>query len=108
MPWLLRDGEVLASLEVPEGVLARGRGLLGRDSLEGAMLIKAKGVHTVGMRFAIDVAWVDKSMKVLSTATLPPFRIGLPRLRARWVLEARAGAFEQWRLRPGDDLELKG
>lgn len=108
MPWLVRDGEVLASLEVPDGVLARGRGLLGRDSLDGAMLIKAKGVHTVGMRFPIDVAWVDKSMTVLTTATLVPFRIGLPRLRARWVLEARAGAFEQWRLRPGDELELKG
>jgi uncharacterized membrane protein (UPF0127 family) len=108
MAWLLRDGEVLASVEVPTGLLARSRGLLGRDTLDGAMLIKAKGLHTVGMRFAIDVAFLDKSMTVLATRTLPPFRIGLPRMRARWVLEARAGAFEQWRLQPGDCLELKG
>lgn len=108
MPWLLREGEVLASLEVPEGLLARSRGLLGRDSLDGAMLIRAKSVHTVGMRFSIDIAFLDKSMTVLSTATLAPFRVGLPRMRAHWVLEARAGAFEHWRLRPGDCLELKG
>ena len=108
MPWLLREGEVLASLEVPDGLLARSRGLLGRDRLDGAMLIKAKSVHTVGMRFPIDVAWVDKAMTVLVTRTLPPFRVGLPRMRAHWVLEARAGAFEQWRLQPGDCLELKG
>lgn len=108
MTWLLRDGEVLASLEVPETWLARGRGLLGRDTLEGAMLIKAMSVHTVGMRFAIDVAWCDRSLVVLETRTLVPYRIGLPRLRARYVLEARAGAFELWHLRPGDQLEQKG
>jgi uncharacterized membrane protein (UPF0127 family) len=106
--WLLRDGEVLAALEVPAGLLARSRGLLGRDSVEGAMLIRAMGVHTVGMRFAIDVAWCDRSLTVLSTTTLAPFRIALPRWRARWILEARAGAFEQWNLRPGDQLERKG
>jgi uncharacterized membrane protein (UPF0127 family) len=106
--WLLRDGEVIAALEVPAGVLARSRGLLGRDSMEGAMLIRARGVHTVGMRFAIDVAWCDKSLEVLATTTLAPFRVALPRPRARFVLEARAGAFEQWNLRPGDKLERKG
>jgi uncharacterized membrane protein (UPF0127 family) len=106
--WLLRDGEVLAALEVPSGLLARSRGLLGRDSMEGAMLIRAMGVHTVGMRFAIDVAWCDKSLKVLATTTLAPFRMALPRARARWIVEARAGAFEQWHLRPGDQLERKG
>lgn len=106
--WLLRDGEVLAGLEVPSGVLARSRGLLGRDSVEGAMLIRARSVHTVGMRFAIDVAWCDRSLTVLATTTLVPFRVALPRRRCRYILEARAGAFEQWHLRPGDQLERKG
>jgi uncharacterized membrane protein (UPF0127 family) len=106
--WLLREGEVLAGLEVANGLLARTRGLLGRDGIEGAMLIKAMSVHTVGMRFAIDVAWCDKSLVVLATRTLVPYRIGLPRPKARYVIEARAGAFEQWHLRPGDQLEQKG
>lgn len=107
MAWLLREGEVLAGLEVPTSLLARSRGLLGRDSVEGAMLIRTKGVHTLGMRFAIDVAWCDREVTVLCTKTLVPYRIGFPRMRARYVLEARAGAFEQWHLQPGDHLEIK-
>jgi hypothetical protein len=36
-----------------------------------------------------------------------PRRVGLPCLRAHSVIEAEAGAFERWRLRPGDRLELR-
>lgn len=108
MAWLLRDGEVLASLEIAEGLLARSKGLLGRDALDGAMLLKARSVHTIGMRFPIDVAFCDRDLVVLDTTTLSPFRLGLPRRRGSHVLEARAGAFDQWRLRPGDRLEIKG
>ena len=109
MAWLLRDGEVLAALEVADGVAGRARGLLGRDGLEGAMLIKpARSVHTVGMRFPIDVAFCDRDMTVVDTVTMGRFRVSRPRLRARCVVEAEAGAFERWGLRPGDRLEIKG
>jgi uncharacterized membrane protein (UPF0127 family) len=109
MPWLLRDGEVLAALEVVEGFSGRGRGLLGRDGLEGAMLIKpARSVHTLGMRFPIDVAFCDRDMTVVDTVCMGRHRIGRPRLRARCVIEAEAGAFERWSLRRGDRLEIKG
>ena len=109
MPWLLRDGEVLAVLEVVETLAARSRGLLGRDGVEGAMLIKpARSVHTIGMRFPIDVAFCDRDMAVIGTVTMARYRVGRPRLRARCVLEAEAGAFERWSLRPGDQLEIKG
>ncbi|HEX2699611.1 MAG TPA: DUF192 domain-containing protein [Acidimicrobiales bacterium] len=109
MAWLLRDGEVLAALEVVETLSARSRGLLGRDGIEGAMLIKpARSVHTLGMRFPIDVAFCNRDMTVIDVVTMGRHRIGRPRLRARSVLEAEAGAFERWGLRPGDQLELKG
>ena len=109
MPWLLRDGEVLAALEVAEGLSGRARGLLGRDGLDGALLIKpARSVHTLGMRFAIDVAFCDRTMTVVDTVCMAPYRVGRPRLRASCVLEAEAGAFERWSLRPGDQLEIKG
>lgn len=109
MPWLLREGEVLAALEVAEGFTARSRGLLGREGIEGAMLIKpARSVHTVGMRFPIDVAFCDGDLTVLATITMRRFRLSRPRLTARCVVEAEAGAFERWSLRPGDHLEIKG
>jgi uncharacterized protein len=107
--WLLRDGEVLAALEVADSFTTRLRGLLGRDGIDGAMLFRpAKSVHTIGMRFPIDVAFCDRDLRVLDTRTMAPFRFGVPRLKARCVIEAEAGAFERWRLQPGDQLEVKG
>ena len=109
MPWLLREGEVLAALEVADTFGARMRGLLGRDGLEGAILLRpARSVHTFFMRFPIDVAFCDRDLTVLDTVTMGPHRLSRPRLRAHHVIEAEAGAFERWRLRPGDTLEVKG
>jgi uncharacterized membrane protein (UPF0127 family) len=110
MGWLLRDGEVLASVELADGLRARLRGLLGRDAVDGALLLQpAKSVHTIGMRFPIDVAFCDRDLTVLDTCTpLRPNRVCRVRWKARCVIEAEAGAFERWRLRPGDHLKLKG
>lgn len=108
MAWLLRDGDVLASLEIAGGPIGRGRGLLGRDAVDGALLLKpAMSVHTLGMRFAIDVAYCDADLRVLSVVRdMRPWRLGLPRVRARAVVEAEAGCFERWGLRVGDELEI--
>ena len=100
---------MLAALEVAHTVRARTRGLLGRDRYEGALLLRpASSVHTLGMRFAIDVAFCDKELVVLETVCMRRWRVGRPRLRARCVLEAEAGAFERWNLQAGDRLEVKG
>ena len=108
MPWLLRDGEVLASLEVADQRGARRKGLLGRDSIEGALLlVPARSVHSIGMRFPIDVAWLDADLVVLRTARLSRNRVSRPVLRARGVLEAEAGSFARWGVQVGDQLEKK-
>ncbi|MEU7579307.1 DUF192 domain-containing protein [Streptomyces sp. NPDC041068] len=84
-------------LEIAESARARRRGLLGRAGVTGALLLtRASGVHTVRMRFAIDVAYLDRELRVLSVRTMRPGRIGLPRPRARHVLEAEAGAMARW------------
>jgi hypothetical protein len=109
VPWLLRDGEVLASLEIARSVPSRVRGLLGRDGIEGALLItKAKSVHTMGMRFPIDVAFVDRELRVVRMVTMRRWRLGRPTWKAHSVLEASAGAFELWQLHVGDVLAVKG
>jgi uncharacterized membrane protein (UPF0127 family) len=106
MAWLLRDGEVLASLEVADTRPSRRRGLLGRDSFDGALLIvPARSVHTIGMRFPIDVAWLDAELTVLRTTSLPPRRMSRPVMGAHSVLEAAAGSFARWELRVGQQLE---
>lgn len=108
MSWLLRDHQVLATLEIAEGPWGRGRGLLGRDGIDGALLLRpARAVHTVGMRFPIDVAFCDTDLQVLRVVTMRPHRIGRPCLRARVVIEAEAGTMASWELHPGDTLEIR-
>lgn len=109
MAWLVRESQVLASLEVAASFRSRLRGLLGRDHIDGALLLRpARSVHTVGMRFAIDVAYCDADMTVLRTATMAPNRVGRPVRRACAVVEAEAGAFDRWALAVGDRLEVRG
>ena len=106
--WLLREGEVLAALETADGWRDRMHGLLGRDGIDGAILLRpARSVHTLGMRFPIDVAFCDREMVVLRTVYLPPGRVTRPALRGACVIEAEAGAFDRWDLRPGDHLEVR-
>ncbi|MDZ7732025.1 MAG: DUF192 domain-containing protein [Acidimicrobiia bacterium] len=109
MAWLLRDGEVLATLEVAESFRDRTRGLLGRDGLDGALLLRpAKSVHTFRMRFPLDVAFVDRDLTVLRTVRLAPNRLCRPCVRATAVVETEAGNLERWGVRVGDVLEIKG
>ena len=108
MPWLLRDDKVLASLDVADTARLRRRGLLGRDGIDGALLLRpARAVHTVRMRFPIDVAYCDADLVVLRTAHLVPNRIGRPCLKARCVIEAEAGSFARWGVVPGVQLEVR-
>ena len=108
MPWLIRDDEVLAALEVAASRRERSRGLLGRDGIDGGLLIRpARQVHTFGMRFPIDVAFCNRDLVVLRTISMPRNRISRVSMRGHCIIEAEAGAFERWRLRAGDQLEIR-
>ena len=72
------------------------------------LLRHTRSVHTVGMRFAIDVAFLSDDLHVVAVTTLRRQRVALPRRGGRCVLEAQAGAFARWQLVAGDQLELKG
>ncbi len=106
--WLLRRGDVLASAEMATGVAERSRGLLGRADLDGVMILpKTRSVHTFGMRFALDVAFLDHEMVVLDMVALGRWRLTLPRRRCHSVVEAPRGSFERWGLAEGDRLEFR-
>jgi uncharacterized membrane protein (UPF0127 family) len=105
---LWRSDERLAAAEVATTRGARRRGLLGRDGIDGVLVLApARAVHTLGMRFDLDVAFVDAHGVVVDTCTMPRNRLGLPRWRARTVLEAEAGAFALWNLRAGDVVSVR-
>lgn len=109
MAWLVRGEEVLAAAEVVVTARQRRRGLIGRDALDGALILRpCRQVHTIRMRFRIDVAFCDRDGFVLHTATLAPNRLSRLVPRAYFAIEAGAGAFERWNLQPGDLVEVRG
>ena len=108
MSWLVTEDRVLATLEVADTWQSRIKGVLGRDSIDGALLIKpACSVHTIGVEFDLDVAYCDRELRVIDIVTMSPNRIGMIRPRARSVIEAPKGSFERWGLTVGDLLEVR-
>jgi hypothetical protein len=108
MAWLVCDARVLASAEIADTRRARRRGLLGRDSMEGALVIEpCRWIHTIGMKFPIDVAYLDPDGVVVKTIQMQRFRVGVPVWNARSIIEAEAGAFGRWGLRVGDEIEVR-
>lgn len=82
------------TLEIPESHAERTRGLLGRAELDpthALVLTRCSSVHTIGMRFPIDVVSFEKDWTVVDVRTLVPGRIAWPRRRVRNVIETAGG-----------------
>lgn len=100
-------GGLRVPLEIASSYRARTKGLLGREAVQGALLLTpANSVHTFRMRMPIDVAYLDRHLRVIAVRTMPPGRLGRPRVRARHVVEAEAGVMEGWGLRRGARVEV--
>jgi uncharacterized membrane protein (UPF0127 family) len=100
---------VATTAEVARTSSERRRGLLGRSGLPGGsalIIARCNAIHTIGMQFAIDVAFVDALgcvRKIVSR--LPPCRIAISP-GARVTIEFAAGELEARALRVGDRLSL--
>ena len=81
-------------IAVAHDILARLAGLAGMRALApraGLLIPGCRSVHTLGMRFALDLIWLDKRGHVVRIdPSVPPRRVKNC-LRARSVIEARAG-----------------
>jgi len=99
---------VLAAAELADDRQRRRKGLLGREQVDGALVIEpCRWVHTIGMKFDIDVAHLDEDGRVIHATSMRRHRIGRPVPKARSVIEAERGAFERWGLRLGDVVEVR-
>jgi uncharacterized membrane protein (UPF0127 family) len=82
------------TLEIPENHVERTRGLLGRTELDrthALVLVRCRSVHTVGMRFPIDIVGLDADWALVGVRTLAPGRIAWPGRRIRHIAETAAG-----------------
>jgi uncharacterized protein len=90
--------------------LARRMGLLGRDGLDygdALHITQAKSIHTVGMRFPIDVVLVDKKGNVVRTAANVGEGKQVSHPQADSVLELPVGIIQQSRTVAGDRLVMQ-
>ena len=90
--------------------LTRLFGLLGKSSLDdgaGLLIRPSSGVHTMWMRFAIDVISLDKNLRVLNTwERLRPWRLTPVSFKTHSVLELAPGQISHLNIEPGDQLVL--
>lgn len=104
------DVSVADRVEVAVTRKSRRKGLLGRSGLEASsalILAPCAAVHTMFMRFAIDVVFVDSDGCALRMVpNLGPWRIAVEPF-AHAVVELPAGSLSQCHVNVGDRLYLR-
>lgn len=106
---LTRQVVIAERVEVADRGAKRRKGLLGRDGLgpgEGLWIVPCESVHTFGMRFPIDLVYLDRKKRVRKVRNgVPPWRLSAC-LSAHSVIELPAGEVRASMTAPGDWLEF--
>lgn len=106
-----QDIMILQKVEIAHTFFRRLKGLLGRKFLPpgtGLLIKPCRAVHTAGMSFPIDVAFVDREDRIcFLMEVLTPWKISPVIKQASYVVEAPAGTFQQTQTKSGDRIKLK-
>lgn len=101
---------LVGNLTVADSIFSRMKGLLGRDVLskgEGLWIRPCKGVHTFGMKFAIDVIILNREQCVIAIMNeLKPNRMTAIYYSAATVLELPAATARDAQLSVGDVIDF--
>jgi uncharacterized protein len=104
-------GQILATqVDVVRKYQDRITGLLGRETFrvgQGMHIVPSDSIHTVGMRFSIDVLFLDENGIVLDKwPDVQPGRTGVRCFKAISTLELPAGVINGTGTRTGDKIEF--
>jgi uncharacterized membrane protein (UPF0127 family) len=104
---LTRHTVLARCLEVADSGAKRNKGLLGRKELApggGLWIMPCESVHTFGMKFSIDLVYLDKKLRIRKVRnSVPPWRVSAC-LSAHSVLELPAGTIRETQTSAGDTL----
>jgi uncharacterized protein len=93
-----------------DNFMTRLVGLLKRRTLgpeEALWLMPSKGIHTIGMKFPIDVVYLSRKNLVLRLISgMAPYRISSINLKTYSILELPNGTIKKSRTEIGDQLEI--
>lgn len=89
----------------------RGKGLMFRSGLEdgtGLVIDPCSSIHTMWMRFPIDVLYVEADGSVTrADRAMKPWRFGPLFVHGRYVIELPPGTIEHSGTEPGDRISLQ-
>lgn len=106
---MTRQTELATSLEAAKSSARRTKGLLGRRGLapgEGLWIVPCEAVHTFGMKFPIDLVYLDRKHRVKKVrSNVPPWRLSAC-LVAHSIIELPAGTIHATQTQTGDLLEF--
>ena len=113
-PFVVRNrtrGSTLAvKVRLADTPHSRRVGLLRHKNLapgEGLWIYPTLAIHTFGMRFPIDVAFLDRRLRIKRIYHgLAPFRLTVPVWGARSVLELASGSLASTGTSVGDELQF--
>lgn len=98
-------------IDVAETTLSRIMGLLGKRGLDpgtGLLIFPSQAIHTVAMRFPIDVLFLDRKWRVVHLRReMVPFRVTGIYWKAKCVLELPSGIIAQTSTEMGDQLSIQ-
>jgi len=89
LPRVAVCGVVVPAAVGPRARLLGLAGLRAEDAAPGLLLPRCRSIHTFGMRFALDVVFLDRELRPLARRRTPPNRVVFER-RASAVLELPA------------------
>lgn len=98
---------LLNNLLIADSFVKRMIGLLGNDVLDessGLLITPCNLIHTFGMKFKIDVIFLDKNRRILNCRTNVPKNRVHGQLNAKHTMELSAGSVDRFGLRKGDEL----
>jgi uncharacterized membrane protein (UPF0127 family) len=104
-----RQIQLAHSIEVAGDASTRRKGLLGRSAIcegEGLWIVPCEAIHTFGMKFSIDLVFLDRNKIVKKVRhNVVPGRLSMC-LSAHSVLELASGSVRLTGTVPGDKLEF--
>jgi len=103
-----REAFLGLSVAAADTLTSRLKGLLGRVRMkpdDGIWLSPSRGIHTIGMLFAIDVIYLDAANRVIHLVEhMGPFRISPIRIRCASILELKSRSIYLSNTQIGDEL----
>lgn len=84
----------------------RFKGLMAKKDFDNVLVfsdLKDSGIHTMFMRFEIDVYFIDEKKVIYDKRSLKPWKFYRPKKRAKYIVETKKGLLN---LKIGDKLDF--